>query len=150
MKKVIILSFIFSLYVAVSDAFVHYPCTIIIENKTEEPLSICLEYRLDQIYKNADSTKMPLVPNNKNYHFHTIAPGAKSVIPVLVLTPCSEEFCFLDTNLKTIGFTPSHKRIEGAVTLQNQKISYAFCHTVLDGQTITLQVEPNRLNSLFT
>lgn len=151
MKKFKILLCSYYVFFFTIQSFVHYPCTLIIENKTNEILSVCLEYRLDQLYKNSDATKAPLVPNNKRYHYlHNIAPGSKAVVPVLALSPCSPEFCFLDTDLKGSGFTPFKKRIEGAITIQNKNISYTFLQTLFEGQTVIFQVNHKDLTTLFT
>jgi len=151
MKKVVGIFFVVFLYIHTVSAFMHYPCTVIIENSTQKSLNICLEYRLDQMYINNEHTELPYVPNNKRYHFlNELAPGSKAVVPILAFTPCAEQFCYLDAKLKSIGFLQVHKRIEGSITLQNQNFSYSFTHSIKEGKTLTLQIEEYGLNALFT
>lgn len=133
------------------EGFAFYPCTLIIENNTDETFCVCLEYRLDQLYKRKNSHETPLVPNNKHYHFlNELSPGTKKTIPILAFSPCSKEFCFLDTNLRTLGFMPAEKRIQGAITLQNKNSFYTFTHFIQEGKTLILKIQSKGLTSLFT
>ena len=73
--------------------------TLIVENGTNQSVSIRVEYRLDQHYKHDSKVHAPYVPNGTSHHqTKIIQPGEKFLIPVAELLPCAPSFCFLDYN----------------------------------------------------
>ena len=123
-----------------------YPLTIIVHNNEKKPLTLSVEYRLDQYYKHTARKETPLVPNSTHYHYmQKFLPNQQKQLKVFAFHPCAKPYCPLHNSLSTNGFTPGYKTVQGSITVHEHNHSYAFSQSLFDGGTITITVNPETI-----